>query len=427
MTAALLALESRTFASLRRHRNYRLYFTGQIVSVTGTWMQDTALPWLILGLTHSPVYVGALVFARYAPFLAFGLFSGVAADRFDNRRVVIGTQTVSMLVAAGLAALAWSGVSLLWPYFALAVLGGTALVFDAPNRHALTFQLVGRDELPNAVALNSSLFNAGRVVGPAVGGILIAAVGAGWCFAINSLSFLAVLTALLAMRVTDLFAVERSSATERTGAAIREGLRYVRDTRAVLIVLAVTAVVSATGFNFRVLLPVLTSKTLDAGAATFGALFACFGAGALVGALAAAAMSRASWRALILGSAGFSGTMLLLAPVRNVAVAGVLLLVIGFCFSTWTANSQSILQLTAPDRLRGRVLGLYLFAFAGLTPIGGLLAGWLAEVGGTELAFGVAGTCGLAATALAVARLRGLRTPQRRAPVIAVAEEPRTT
>ena len=426
MTAALLALNSRTFASLRRHRNYRLFFTGQIVSVTGTWMQDTALPWLILGLTGSPIYVGALVFARYAPFLVFGLFSGVYADRFDNRRVVIATQTVAMFVASGLAVLAFAGVSQPWPFFVLAFLGGTALVFDAPNRHAMTYQLVGRDELPNAIALNSSLFNAGRVVGPAIGGILIAAVGPGWCFAINAASFLAVLAALLAMRVSELFPVERSSAKEKAGAAIREGLRYVWATPAVLTVLVVVTVVSMTGFNFRVLLPVLASKTLAAGATTFGVLFACFGAGALLGALGAAAMSRASWRALILGAGGFSGAMLLLAPVQDVAVAGALLLVIGFCFSTWTANSQSIIQLTAPDRLRGRVLGLYLFAFAGLTPIGGLLAGWLAEVGGTELAFGVAGACGLAVTVYAAAHLRGLRTPRRRAPVVAVAEEQRT-
>jgi MFS family permease len=185
-------------------------------------------------------------------------------------------------------------------------------------------------------------------------------------------------------------------------------------------------VVSATGFNVRVLLPVLTSKTLHSGAAVFGALFACFGAGALLGALFAAAMSRASWRALIFGAAGFSGAMLLLAPVRDAAVAGALLVVIGFCFSTWTANSQSVLQLTAPDHLRGRVLSLYLFAFAGLTPIGGLLAGWLAEIGGTELAFAVAGVCGLTATAFAVTRLRDVRPPRRRAPVVAVAEKQRT-
>jgi MFS family permease len=308
----------------------------------------------------------------------------------------------------------------------LAFLGGASLVFDAPNRHAMTYQLVGRDELPNAIALNSSLFNAGRVIGPAIGGLLIAAVGPAWCFAVNAGSFLAVLTALLAMRVSELFSVERNGVEEGTGAAIREGLRYAWRTPAVLTVLIVTTVVSATGFNFRVLLPVLASETLHAGAAVFGVLFACFGVGALLGALGAAAMSRASWRALILGAAGFSGAMLLLAPVRSEFAAGALLLVIGFCFSTWTANSQSILQLTAPDRLRGRVLGLYLFAFAGLTPIGGLLAGWLADVGGTELAFAFAGTCGLAVTAFAVARRRGVRTPRRGAPVVAVAEEQRT-
>ena len=421
MTAALLALNSRTFSSLRKHRNYRLYFSGQIVSVTGTWMQDTALPWLILALTHSPVYVGLLVFARYAPFMLFGLHSGVLADRFDNRRTVIVTQASSLLVAVGLATLAFSDVRAVWPYFVLAFLGGAALVFDAPNRHALTFQLVGRDELPNAVALNSSLFNAGRVVGPAVGGVLIAAVGVGWCFAINAASFLAVLTGLLLMRPSELYPLRGRSAG-KAGAAIREGLAYVWRTPEVLLVLTITTFVATTGFNFRVLLPVLASKTLDASATVFGVLFASFGAGALLGALAAAAMSRASWRAVVLGAAGFSSAMLLLAPVRSDALAALLLLVIGFCFSTWTANSQSILQLSAPDRLRGRVLSLYLFVFAGLSPIGGLLAGALADVGGTELAFGVAGISGLVATALAVARLRDLRAA-RRGPVVAVAEE----
>jgi MFS family permease len=419
-SAALVALNSRTFSSLRRHRNYRLFFSGQIISVTGTWMQDTALPWLILGLTHSPIYVGALIFARYLPFILFGLPAGALADRFDNRRVVILTQTVSMVVAAGLAILAFAGVAETWPYFVLAFLGGSALVFDAPNRHALTFQLVGRDELPNAVALNSSLFNAGRVIGPAVGGVLIAAVGAGWCFAINSASFLAVLTGLLLMRASELYSVERN---RKVMGAVREGLAYARRTPAVLLVLVMVTLVSV-GFSFRVLLPVLASRTLDSGPATFGALFACFGAGALIGALVAAAMSRASWRALIVGSATFSSAMLLLAPVRNVVLACLLLVVIGFAFTTWTANSQSILQLTAPDRLRGRVLGLYLFVFAGLQPIGGLLAGWLADVGGTELALVVAGAVGLTATGLAAARLRGgIALPRGREPAVAIADE----
>jgi MFS family permease len=422
VTAALLALNSRTFSSLRKHRNYRLYFFGQIVSVSGTWMQDTALPWLILGLTHSPVYVGLLVFARYAPFMLFGLHSGVLADRLDNRRTVIVTQTSSLLVAAGLATLAFSGIGEVWPYFVLAFLGGAALVFDAPNRHALTFQLVGREELPNAVALNSSLFNAGRIVGPAIGGVLIAATSVGWCFAINAASFLAVLAGLVLMRPGELYSLD-GRAQAKAATAIREGLAYARRTPEVLLVLAITTVVAATGFNFRVLLPVLASKTLHSDATVFGVLFACFGVGALLGALSAAAMSRASWRAVILGAAGFSSMMLVLAPVRNATLAAVLLLAIGFCFSTWTANSQSILQLSAPDRLRGRVLSLYLFAFAGLSPIGGLLAGWLADVGGTTLAFSVAGSAGLTATAFAIARLRSIRAPRRRGPVVAVAEE----
>jgi MFS family permease len=415
VTGALLALNSRTFASLRHHRNYRLFFTGQLVSVIGTWMQDTALPWLILSLTHSPVYVGALVFARFAPFMIFGLFSGVLADRFDNRRVVMVTQASSMVVAAVLAALAFAGVDVVWPYFVLAFCGGAALVFDAPNRHALTFRLVGRDELPNAIALNSSLFNAGRVIGPALGGVLIAAFGVGWCFALNSLSFLAVLAALALMRASDLYPVERS---KRASGAIREGLAYVRRTPAVLVVIAITAVVGGLGFNFRVLLPVLSSETLHASAAVFGVLFASFGAGALVGALWTAARGSASWRALFVGAAGFNGALILLAPVRNAVIAAVLLFCVGLCFSVWTSNSQSIIQLTSPDALRGRVLGLYLFVFAGLAPIGGLLAGVLADIGGTELALAAAGGAGLAATLWAAARLRDVKLPRRREPLV---------
>jgi MFS family permease len=274
------------------------------------------------------------------------------------------------------------------------------------------------------VALNSSLFNAARVVGPAVGGVLIAAVGVGWCFAINAASFLAVLAGLLLMRPGELFPLDRGDSKPKTLAAIGEGFRYMWRTPQVKLVLTITMVVSATGFNFRVLLPVLASGTLHSGAAVFGALFACFGVGALLGALGSAALGRPSWKALILGAAGFSAAMLALAPLRSVAGAALLLFVIGFCFSTWTANSQSILQLSAPDRLRGRVLSLYLFAFAGLSPIGGLLAGWLADVGGTQLAFSVAGLAGLTVTALAVVQLRGMRLPRSRAAaVVAIAEE----
>ena len=407
MTAALLALNSRTFSSLRKHRNYRLYFIGQIVSVSGTWMQDTALPWLILGLTHSPVYVGLLVFARYAPFMLFGLFSGVLADRFDNRRIVIVTQSGSMLVAAGLAVLAFSGVGALWPYFVLAFLGGAALVFDAPNRHALTFQLVGREELPNAVALNSSPLQ--RRPGRRAGDRRRADRGGRHRLVLRDqrrARSWRCSPALLMMRPSELYKLEARS-EGKAGAAIREGLRVrTADARGAGSSSRSRPSSATTGFNFRVLLPVLASKTLHSSAAVFGVLFASLrrrraARCARRGRDVACFMAR-----LVLGAAGFSSAMLLLAPVHNWVLAAALLLVVGFCFSTWTANSQSILQLTAPDRLRGRVLSLYLFVFAGFSPIGGLLAGWLADVGGTELAFAVAGVSGLAATFCAAARLR---------------------
>src|SRR5581483_10055217 len=260
-------------------------------------------------------------------------------------------------------------------------LGGATTILDAPNRHALTYRLVGRDELPNAVALNSSFFNAGRVVGPAVAGVVIGTLGISVCFVLNALSFLAVLSALLAMRRDELFPLDRSGAAE-TGGAIREGLRFVLASERTVLLLTIALVVSLTGFNLRVLLPLLAGRTLRAGPA------------------------RASWRTLVAGVGGFSVAMLALAPLHSAAPASVLLAAIGFCFTLWTASSQSILQLTTPDRLRGRVLSIYLFVLTGLTPAGSLLSAWLASVGGTELAFGLAGACGAAMTALAVVRLR---------------------
>jgi MFS family permease len=399
----------RTFKSLRKHRNYRLFFSGQIVSLVGTWMQNIALAWFVVELTHSAVAVGFLAFCRFAPFTVFGLVSGVVADRFDNRRLVMVTQTASMVVALGLTALAFSGAEIVWLAYALAAAAGTALVFDAPGRHALTFQMVGREELPNAIALNASLFNGSRVIGPAAAGVIIAAFGVGVCFAINAVSFLAVLTSLWLMRQDELVKIDRPDEHPSVLRSVREGLGYARRSPRVRLVLAMTTVVSTVGFNFHVLVPVLASETLDSGPRTFGILSACFGAGALTGALLAAALGRASWKALLAGVGGFSVSLLALAPVETVVLAAALLFVVGVCFTMWTANSQSVLQLSAPDHLRGRVLSLYLFAFAGLAPLGGLLAGWLSDVGGTQLAFLVAGATGVVMTLLALRELRSNR------------------
>ena len=399
MRRLLLSVPGRLTASLRKHRNYRLFFAGQLISITGTWMQNIALAWYVVELTHSPVAVGVLAFCRFAPFTVFGLVSGVLADRLDIRRLVIATQLAAMLVSIALAVLAFSGADSVAAAYVLAALGGTALVFDAPARHAFTFQLVGREELPNAVALNASLFNASRVVGPAIAGVIIATVGVGACFATNAVTFLAVLTSLLLIRPHELFQLERG---ERPGlvAGVREGLAYGLRSPRVRTILAMTIVVTTVGFNFHVLVPVLASETLDAGPRTFGVLSACFGAGALLGALLSATLGRASWKVLMAGIGGFSATLLVLAPQDTAPAAGALLFVVGTCFTLWQANSQSILQLTAPDHLRGRVLSLYLFAFGGLAPLGGLLAGWLSDVGGTQLAFTVAGVTGLTMTVI---------------------------
>ncbi len=401
MTAALRILDRRTFRSLRRHRNYRLYFSGQVVSLSGTWMQNIALAWLVIELSHSPIAVGALAFCRFIPFTIFGLFSGVLADRVDDRRLVITTQSVSMILSSLLAALALTRTASLPVVYALAVLLGTAQVFDAPGRQALTYQMVGTDELPNAIALNSSLFNMSRVVGPALAGVVIAAAGAGVCFILNAISFLAVLAGLLAMRTDELHPVERKELpTVLRGT--REGLAYVLRRHDVAAVLAIVTVMSTVGFNFNVILPLLASDTLHAGPRAFGLLSACFGTGALLGALVTATVGRPSWRALLTGLCGFSGTMLALAPLHAVWACAILLFALGGSFTLLTANANALVQLDVPGHLRGRVVGLYLFAFAGLAPVGGLVAGWLVAAGGTALAFGVAGATGFAIALYAI-------------------------
>jgi len=384
----------RTFSSIRRHRNYRLFFYGQVVSVAGTWMQNVALAWLILALTHSAVAVGVLAAARFGPYMLFGLFGGVLADRLDNRRAVMGTQAVQLVAAAVLAGLTLAGAITEWQVYALAVVAGFAQIVDTPSRQSLTYQLVGRDELANAVALNSTLFNIGRIAGPAIAGVVIATVGSGWCFALNAVSFLAVLGALAAMNPAELFSLDRRE-RPRLVEGLREGGRYVLQNPSVLAVVGMITVFSIFCFNLNVLLPVLTKQTLDSGPQTFGIISAAFGAGALVGALVTAAVGKASLRSLMIGAAVFTACQFAIAPLHSTVAVVVLLFLTGLCFTVYTANANTFVQLQAPDYIRGRVLGIYYYAWAGLSPLGALLTGWLCALGGTELAFAVAGVAGV--------------------------------
>jgi MFS family permease len=414
VTGALDRLNRRTFASLK-HRNYRLFFFGQVVSVTGTWMQNIATAWLILQLTGSPVAVGVLALCQFMPFTLFGWFSGVLVDRFDPRRLVIATQWALMALASLLAALTLLGQVTPWQVYVLVALRGMVMVFDAPSRQALTYQMVGPSELPNAVALNSSLFNSARVIGPALGGVVVAVFSPGVCFGVNAVSFLAVIGSLAAMRVDDLVRLRRRDKPPTIMRGTWEALGYARRVRRVGLLLVLVCLVSTFAFNFNVLLPVLAKNTLHAGPEVFGILSASFGAGALTGALITAARSRASLTAILAGTMGFGIAELALSLSSSLATASALLFITGCCFTIWTANSNATLQLEAPDDIRGRVLGLYFYAFLGAQPLGGLLAGWLADVGGAGLAFAFGGTVTLAATTFAFVRLAtrpGLRVAQ---------------
>ena len=278
---------------------------------------------------------------------------------------------------------------------AIAFAAGLVLVLDVPSRQQLTYRMVGRDALPNAIALNSSVFNASRILGPAAAGIVYGIGGAGICFLVNAISFLAVLLGLFAMRTRDFFELEEFERPSILRGTL-EGLAYVRRQPRMLILLGLTVMLSTFCFNFNVTLPLLADHTLHASAVVYGLLSAVFGAGALVGALTAAALGRASTKVMLIGSLVFTASELALAPVHGAILAGVLLFFVGAGFAAWSANSNTSMQLAAPDRLRGRIIGIYFYAFNGTGPIGGVLTGWLIAKGGTELAFLIGGILGLA-------------------------------
>lgn len=400
MTTLAVALKTRTFRSLRRHRNYRIFFYGQLVSLAGSWMQNVALAWLVLELSGSPLAVGALAFWRFVPFTVFGLAAGVIADRVDSRKLVMGTQGAALVVSVLLAAITLTGTATLSLVYVLAALGGIALAFDAPGRQSLTYQMVGPRSLPNAIALNAGLFNGSRVIGPAIAGVVIAVAGTGICFVINALSFLAVITALASLRQEELHSVKRDTSA-RFANGLRRALGFVRRDPQLRAVLTVVTIVSTVGFNFHVLVPLLAADTLHVGPEGFGLLSASFGLGALVGALVTATFRGASWRLFATGATGFGVLVLALAPVEDAMLAGLLLFAVGVSFTLFTANANALVQLGAPDQMRGRLISLYLFAFVGVAPVGGLFAGWLADVGGTQLAFAVAGLTSLVTIGLA--------------------------
>jgi MFS family permease len=377
---------------LRNHRNFRLYFVSHAVSFAGTWMQQIAAYWLVLELTGSALAVGSLALAQLLPVTLFGLFAGSLIDRFDVRRLLLVVQPLLILAAGLLAVLTLTGAVALWHVYVIATFQGLVLVLGNPARHTLVFRIVGEADLPNAVALSSALGTMARIAGPGIGGIVVALAGTGVAFALTSVSHVAVVVALLAMRAGDLPSYVPPAIATGFRKSLRGTLSFVRRSRRVAVAFFAVLALSTISFNFDVLLPLLAGETLAADADVFGLIAAVFGAGALCGALVLATVGRARLRLLLAGAAGFGVLELAIAPQQNLAAVCVLLFLIGGFYVLWGSSALASLQLAAPEHLRGQAASLYFFAFQGGAPLGGLLAGVLTAQGGTKLAFTVAGT-----------------------------------
>lgn len=400
-----------------RHRNFRLFWTGQLVSLVGTWMQQVAQGWLVLELTGDPLVLGAVAAAQFTPVIVLGLFAGVFADVFPKRTILIATQVVSAVLALVLGILVATGNVEVWHVFVLASLLGVANAFDMPVRQAFVVEMVGRDDMVNAVGLNSTVFNGSRIVGPAIAGLLIATVGLSICFLLNAVSYVAVVIGLFAMRTSELHPVERSRLERNVRSVIHqltEGLRYVRNEPTTRLALAVLGIVATVALNFQVLLPILARDVLGGGAETFGFLMAASGLGSLVSSLAIAFGQRPTLRLLLTGAAAIGLAMLGVSLSRWLPLSMVLMVLAGWGLMAMAATTNTLIQLRTPDVLRGRVMSVYTTVFAGSSPVGGLFAGSLANAAGVAVALAFGGilailTAGAAFTRLPAERVSVLR------------------
>ncbi|MGB7588335.1 MAG: MFS transporter [Solirubrobacterales bacterium] len=410
----------RTFASLSVP-NYRRYFAGQIVSVSGNWMQMVAEVWLVLSLTGSGIAVGLTTALQFLPILLFGAWGGVLADRFPKRRLLMVTQALMALPALALLAVTASGAVAPWMVFALVFVRGTINAADNPTRQSFAIEMVGTDRLVNAVSLNSVLVHSARLMGPVLAAALIATAGVEPCFALNALSFVAMLVALWRMEPAELNTPPPP--VNRSG-AVRAGLRYVRQTPELAVPLGLMALVGTLGLNFQVILPLLARFSFNGGASAYATLVSAMGAGSLIGALVTGARGRTDTR-LIAGAALAFGLLALLAALMpSLALEIPVLALLGCSAVTFAASINSSLQLTAPPEMRGRVMALYSVVFLGSTPIGGPLAGWLSETYDPRIALLLAAIAGLAAAWVGHIRLARLRERATGCPVPSAALRP---
>ena len=376
------------------HRDFRLFWCGQLVSLIGTWMQSVGQAWLVLELTNSPFRLGLIGALQFGPILLFSFLSGAISDRVRKRRLLLGTQTALMLQAFTLAVLVWSGHVQFWHVAVLAALYGLATTLDMPSRQAYVAHLVPRGDLMNAIALNSAVFNGARVVGPAMAGLLVARYGTAAAFVMNGASFIAVIAALAAIRTEGAPSPRRGIGLR---AEIAEGVRYAAGTPRVALVMALLMVVGLFVVNMNVLVPLIARDVLHEGAHGFGLLMASLGLGAVTGALAVAVLSVGRPRlGMVVGPAlAAAGLLLLLSTARHFGTTAAVLVALGFAQIVFMTTCNTTVQIAVPDELRGRVMGLYSLVFAGMTPIGALIMGTVAEHWGVSRACAVGGGAGL--------------------------------
>ncbi len=384
---ATVARSLNPFGALVRHRNFRVFWSGQTISQVGTWMQRVAQGWLALVLSNDPFIVGLVAAAGSLPVLLLSLPAGVLADRVNKLRLVTLMQTLFSIQAVALWWFVWSDHITIGWLIALATINGIVQALDVPARQALVFELVGREDLQDAIALNSSGFNLARIIGPSFAAVVIARAGLAWCFGLNALSFVAVLVSLFSIRLPALVASRsRSNALE----GLREGLRFIRGSPQIALLLHLIGVYSVFGLPYLTLMPVLARDVLGLGASGYGVLLSCVGAGAIVGALSLAALGPRvrRGRLLTVSSMIFSVSLLVLVFIRTTWVAGVVLFVSGLAMILMTAIINGLLQTLSTDEFRGRVMSVYALLFIGLSPAGSVVGGALARWAGVDVAIG---------------------------------------
>ncbi|MDX6375804.1 MAG: hypothetical protein QOE98_107 [Gaiellaceae bacterium] len=398
----LRRFQSRTFSSLAVP-NYRRYYTGQAVSLVGTWMQTIAQGWLLLTLTNSGTALGMLVAVQMTPILLLGPYGGVIADRVDKRRLMIVVQAVMGSLALALGILSATGQVRVWHVFVLAGLLGCCTVFDNPTRQAFVLEMVGPDDLRNAVSLNSVLVNAARAVGPATAGILIATVGVSVCFLVNAVSYIAVIASLATLNRAEL---RPTVPAPRRPGQLRDGLRYVRSTPGLAIPLGMMALIGTLAYEFQVVLPVVARETFHGGPEVYGFMTAAMGIGAVVAGLAVAGSGRTGLRAIIIAAAAFGVAILLAASAPNLTLELIALTLVGGCSVTFIAIGNTTIQLITRPEMRGRVMSLWAVAFLGTTPLGGPVAGFVADRAGGRAGLLLGGVACLVAAAAGAAAMR---------------------